>query len=145
MHWSYCSHRYVLSKNGCIKRREHICSLLFIHPFVDSIIIEFYHRVHPENYVHGSPVNINQILLESCFNIKTVFPSMGIPMLKIRQLWDCLIFNIRIPTLVRLHLYTETPPLVYSLAHFILQCTLTPEWGYWHIIFALCICNFICH
>ena len=36
------------------------------------------------------------------------FPDMGIPMLKIRQSRDCLIFNMGIPILVRRHLYIET-------------------------------------
>ena len=34
---------------------------------------------------------------------------MGIPMLKIRRSWDCLIFNMEIPILVRRHLYIEMP------------------------------------
>ena len=40
-------------------------------------------------------------------NIKTVFPRCGISMLKIRRLWNLLIFNIGIPMLVRWHLYIE--------------------------------------
>ena len=36
------------------------------------------------------------------------FPGMGIPMLKIRQSRDCLIFNMGIPILVRWHVYIET-------------------------------------
>ena len=43
-------------------------------------------------------------------NIKTVFPGMGIPMLKIRLSRECLIFNMGIPMLVKRHLYIETPP-----------------------------------
>ena len=43
-------------------------------------------------------------------NIKTVFPDMGIPMLKIRQSWDRLIFNMGIHTLVRWYLYIEMAP-----------------------------------
>ena len=43
-------------------------------------------------------------------NIKTIFPGIGIPMLKIRWSRDHLIFNMRIPILVRWHLYTETSP-----------------------------------
>ena len=46
-----------------------------------------------------------------CFNIKTVFPCMGIPMLKIRWLQNRLIFNMGIPILVRWHLYIEITPL----------------------------------
>ena len=42
-------------------------------------------------------------------NMKTVFLGMWIPMLKIRRSDDRLIFNMRIPLLVRRHLYIETP------------------------------------
>ena len=35
---------------------------------------------------------------------------MGVPMLKIRRSWDRLIFNMRIPILVRCHLYIEMVP-----------------------------------
>ena len=38
------------------------------------------------------------------------FPGMWIPMLKIRQWWDRLIFNMGMPILVRRHLYIEMPP-----------------------------------
>ena len=41
------------------------------------------------------------------FNINTVLPGMGIPMLKIRQSQDHFIFNMGIPILVRQHLYIE--------------------------------------
>ena len=40
-------------------------------------------------------------------NIKTVFPGMGISMLKIRRSRDRLIFNMGISILVRRHLYIE--------------------------------------
>ena len=43
-------------------------------------------------------------------NIKTVYPGIGIPMLKIRRSRDRLIFNMGIPIPVRRHLYTETVP-----------------------------------
>ena len=43
-----------------------------------------------------------------CLNIKTVFSSMGIPMLKMRRPQDRLIFSMGIPLLVRRHPYTET-------------------------------------
>ena len=45
-------------------------------------------------------------------NMKTVFPGMGILMLKIRRSWDRLIFNMGIPILVRGYLYIETGPRV---------------------------------
>ena len=38
------------------------------------------------------------------------FPGMGIPMLKIRRLRDCLIFNMGTSILVRRYLYNEMPP-----------------------------------
>ena len=36
------------------------------------------------------------------------FPGIGIPIIKIRPLWCCLIFVMGIPVLVKLHLYIET-------------------------------------
>ena len=49
-------------------------------------------------------------------NIKTVFPGMGIPMLKIRRSQDRLIFNMGVPILVRQHLYVEIVPRFFSSA-----------------------------
>ena len=46
------------------------------------------------------------------FNIKTIFPRHGIPMLKIRRSWGRLIFNMGIPILERWHLYIDTAPRV---------------------------------
>ena len=56
------------------------------------------------NYTNNSSVNQYDLVharLQAgpCLNIKTVFPGMGISMLKIRQSWDCLIFNMIIPIL----------------------------------------------
>ena len=51
-------------------------------------------------------------------NTKTDFACMGIPVLNVRQSWDHLIFNMRIPILVRRHLYTETPPWWLKLSYF---------------------------
>ena len=45
------------------------------------------------------------------FNIKTVFLGIMIPVMKIRRLWDCLIFIMGIHILVRQLLYIETIPL----------------------------------
>ena len=58
---------------------------------------------------------------------KTVFPDMGIPMLKIRQSRDHFIFNMGIPMLVRWHFYTETAPLDTREEHF---CTLGVNWKF---------------
>ena len=49
--------------------------------------------------------------LGSHLNIKTVFPGMGITMLKIRQSQDRLIFNMGISILLRQNLYIETAPI----------------------------------
>ena len=43
-------------------------------------------------------------------NIKTLFPGMGISMLKLRRSRDRLIFNTEIPIPVRRYLYIETGP-----------------------------------
>ena len=45
----------------------------------------------------------------SSFIIKNILPGMGIFLTKIRWLWNCLIFIIGTPILVR-HLYTEMAP-----------------------------------
>ena len=44
------------------------------------------------------------------FNIKIVFPGMWVSIIKIRPLWDHLIFIMGIPVLVRQHLYIEVVP-----------------------------------
>ena len=46
-----------------------------------------------------------------CFNIKDIFPGVGIPIMKIRQSYDSIIFIMGIPILVRLHLYLDMAPL----------------------------------
>ena len=70
-----------------------------------------------------------------CLNIKTVFPGMDIPMLKIRRSQDRLIFNMGMPTLVRVsktHLYTDSVPR----SQFDPSCTCYPCNGqsvtWWH-------------
>ena len=47
-------------------------------------------------------------------NIKTVFPGMGTLKLNIRRSLNRLIFNMRIPILVRRHLYFETAPRAFD-------------------------------
>ena len=59
------------------------------------------------------------------FNTKTVFPDVGIPMLKIWRSWDRLIFNMGIPILVRWHFYTEKGPRSRFIEFY---CCLT-HWG----------------
>ena len=60
------------------------------------------------------------------FNIKTVCPSYGIPMLKIRRSRDRLTFSMGIPILVIWHLYIQMPPLVL-VNHMALKCWLEHE------------------
>ena len=70
--------------------------------------------------------------------MKTIFPGIGIPIIKIRQWWDCLIFIMVIPIRVRWHLYTETAPLIKRVMYKIRNnafCTnlwnlLHPAWPY---------------
>ena len=38
-----------------------------------------------------------------CFNIKAIFSGMGISIIKINRPWDCLVFKMGIPILIRLH------------------------------------------
>ena len=48
------------------------------------------------------------------FNIKTIFPDVVIPMLKIRRSPDRLIFNMGIPILIRWHIYIEAARELFS-------------------------------
>ena len=48
--------------------------------------------------------------LDPIVNVKALFLGTGIPILKLRQLWNLLIFMIRILLLARQHLYIETIP-----------------------------------
>ena len=52
---------------------------------------------------------------------------MGLHMLKIRRLWDHLIFNMEISILVRRHLYIETDPCTL----FVCTCIYSPILAYW--------------
>ena len=44
------------------------------------------------------------------FNMQTVFPCVEISLIKIKRSWDCVMFIMEVPTLVRWHLYIETAP-----------------------------------
>ena len=52
-----------------------------------------------------------------CLNIKTVFPGMGIPMIKIRLSRDRR--NMGFPTLVRQHLYIEKGPWIQIIETYV--------------------------
>ena len=57
-----------------------------------------------------------------CFNIKTVFPVKGIPVIKMTLSWDRLVFIIGISMLVRWHLDIETAPGIKTwLSNYISQ------------------------
>ena len=56
-------------------------------------------------------------------DIKTVFPGMGIFIIKIRQLWDHLILIMPIPTLVRWYLYNDMAPGVAKSQGISSHCT----------------------
>ena len=75
----------------------------------------------------------------SHFNIKTVFPGMVIPMFKMRQSQDHILFNMGIPTLTRLHLYIEmTTRLIFDFK-LNLSCICKP-----YILFIVNISPHIC-
>ena len=76
------------------------------HPSISSTSAQSSYELQWLNLQIGIPILGHQ---GSHLNIKTVFPGMGIPMLKIRRSCDRLIFNMGIPILVR-HLYIETIP-----------------------------------
>ena len=62
------------------------------------------------DYIRDGNINIVLWWIPlTLLNIKTFFPGMGIPVLKIRQSQDRLIFNMVIPILVRWHLHIQTP------------------------------------
>ena len=66
-------------------------------------------------------------------NIKTIFPGMGILVLKIRRSWDPLIFNMGIPIMVRQYLYIETAPRLPLYNSLLLipmvEITVLTHWG----------------
>ena len=43
------------------------------------------------------------------FKIKAIFPGIDIPAVKMSWSWDCLMFKVGIPILVRQHPYSERP------------------------------------
>ena len=85
-------------------------------------------------------------------NIKTTFPGMGIPMLKITRSWDRLIFNMGIPILVRWHLYIEmgykcstwTPIWIHGIFCKAEVFLMGPQWIfhiYSHFLYDWCGCT----
>ena len=68
-----------------------------------------------------------------CFSMKTVFPSIGICIMKIKQMWDHLVFIMGIPTLVRWHFYLEMASLV-AITAWIIHWYLEYSKHYWDLI-----------
>ena len=78
-----------------------------------------------------------------CLSIKTVFPGMEIPMLKIRQLWDHLIFNMGIPILMRRYLYIK-PQVLHSsidisIWFHIFSCDQAALWMVFSVRLSVCL------
>ena len=67
------------------------------------------------------------VMLDHRLNIKTVFPGLWIPVLKIRRAWDLRIITMWFPMLIRRRLYIEMFPwLLYS--HFCTPITDATSW-----------------
>ena len=76
----------------------------------------------------------------ACLNIKTVFPGIEIPIIKIRKTWDCVTFIMGICILVRQHLHFETVPR--SSADMILIIAILIYWWlYAKDIWLQCVSN----
>ena len=106
-----CSGRYSdgMSRGKNIQGGVHLQNQWNRIPSGNSSLVIF-----PSDECHCTSLILCQhwsiVYLWTRFDIMTTFPGMGIPMFKIRQSWNCLIFNMGIPILVRQHLYTETAP-----------------------------------
>ena len=72
--------------------------------------LHFWERKNMSTQEEGYPTNALPLSLKrsgSRLNIKTIFPGLQIFIVKLRS-WDCFIFIIGIPILVRWHLYIES-------------------------------------
>ena len=58
----------------------------------------------------GQPVHVTHKVAWARLNIKAVFPSVVISIIKVRQSWERLIFTMGITKLVRQHMYVKTSP-----------------------------------
>ena len=58
----------------------------------------------------GNPMGTVSIFLGLIWILKTIFPGMAIPVIKMRPWWDRLAFIMGYPLLVKWHLYIETAP-----------------------------------
>ena len=72
-----------------------------IHKFWENILES------SRNVSETTPVHAMLVESEAHFNIKTIFPGMGIPVTKIRWPSDHFIFMMEILTLVRWHIHTK--------------------------------------
>ena len=62
------------------------------------------------------------------FNINSIFSGMGIPIVKIRQSWDCLILISVNPSTSRMALYIETIPWTLKWRPMSFRCLLRVFW-----------------
>ena len=72
-----------------------------------SLAADTFHRLDTPAVTSGNRHQTLKMKSRPCLNIRTVFPGMGIPILKIRRSCDRLIFNMGIPILVRRRFYIE--------------------------------------
>ena len=72
---------------------------------------------------------------------KTIFPGMGIPLLKIRQSRDHLILNMGIPILVRQHLNINTAPRPWFNINMLSYQCRKPHYGDKMVVRSMCLHN----
>ena len=108
---SFCNHPYLILCSTCS-----LMLSIFIYQFKCVLCVQMY-----TTYVTGVLNTYIWLLVVLLFyiawmgpgphlNIKTIFPGMETIIIKIRWSWECLIFIMGIPILIRLHLYIETGP-----------------------------------
>ena len=80
-------------------------------------------RCFCSHHIDLFPSTSSQFISGPCFNIKTIFPGVRIPIIKIRRSCDCLIFIMGIPILytLRRYCYVETTcklfPVLWVYCH----------------------------
>ena len=116
-----------------ILRHKHVTHVLYkLNNFNRDLSLESSDIIKPCRY--GQPVYIVKRwgipTTGSRLNIKTVFSRYGIPLLKIRQLWDCFNFNMGIPISLRQYPYIAKVPCVPAMSQPCLFRVLGMDWFY---------------
>ena len=96
---------FCIQKNSTISLGKCVCYIMLFDKICVRVLMEQNYNRSMQWVVTRATTGRNLLAPESRFNIKAVFPGMGIPIIttiKIRRSWDCLIF-----TLVRPRLYIE--------------------------------------